>query len=288
MQMSSMGYFIFTLPLQVRYRYRTQESLASLGRDIDKLLKSFGYLRSLRRWHWFGETGEEYHPHLNVLVDGGFIPLSKLDEIKAAYAQLLGVSVADVNYHYRTSPGRMLHTLSYMTRATFLDYHWDDYWAHEVKGFRNMVVSGRGLWQMPPAWTLSQVEGKYQAELEGIDLEAIASLVQKKCPVCGQPVVWKQVLPFGLLKLVDKECYGAGYYRIVERAPPARLSWTIRERLRILKEKTDIMLRASSQEARLIEKQRHDSVFYQLPLVTSAAETPELAEDAWQGLPEAS
>jgi len=219
-QVDSMGYFVFTLPEGVRSEYRTKKSLAKLGHDVQGLLKAFGYSRGLRRWHWFGDKSTKYHPHLNCLVDGGFVSSDRLDAIKRGYASILGVDLADVNYRYRRSPGKMVHTLKYITRATFRDYDWDIDMAMELRGFRNMVVWGRGLWAGQAAWSLADLKGKAKAEVEGLDIEAIDALVNKVCPVCGKPLVWGEALPIGLLNMVEKEDLGAGYWRVLPDVPP--------------------------------------------------------------------
>jgi rRNA maturation protein Nop10 len=220
-QVESLGYLVFTIPEGLRMNYRTKKAMAGIGTDVQELLKKCGFIRGLRRWHFFGDKSKKYNPHLNCLVDGGYITEAKLDAIKAGYARLLGVEMADVNYRYFTSPGKMVHTLRYVTRATFLDYEWDIEMAMELRGFRNMVVWGRGQWECEPVWSLTDLKGKAKAEVEGLDIKAIGALADKICPVCGEGVVWSGALPVGLLNLVDKKSLGAGYYRLADaRASP--------------------------------------------------------------------
>jgi len=155
-----------------------------------------------------------------------------LDAIKRGYASILGVDLADVNYRYRRSPGKMVHTLKYITRATFRDYDWDIDMAMELRGFRNMVVWGRGLWAGQAAWSLADLKGKAKAEVEGLDIEAIDALVNKVCPVCGKPLVWGEALPIGLLNMVEKEDLGAGYWRLLpDVSPPWGLPEDVKFRL---------------------------------------------------------
>jgi hypothetical protein len=223
-QFELMGYFVFTLPESVRGKYRTKKALSRLGHQVQELLKSCGYSRGLRRWHFFGDKSSKWHPHLNCLTDGGFLPSEKLKAVKCDYAALLGVDLADVNYHYRRSPGRMVHTLKYVTRATFRDYEWDIDMALELRGFRNMVVWGRGQWADAPAWCPDDLNVKFRAEVEGLDVEAIEMLAAGVCPVCGGGLTWGGALPIGLLDMVDKVSLGAGYYRLADIPPPRGLS----------------------------------------------------------------
>jgi len=141
-----MGCFVFTIPDELRSKFRTKKALARLAHQVQELMKSYGYSRGLRRWHFFGEKSTRWHPHLNVLVDGGYLAPGKLDLIKAAYAGILGCQVIDVNYRYRRSPGEKVHSLKYVTRATFRDYTWDPRMALELRGFRNQLWWGSGKW----------------------------------------------------------------------------------------------------------------------------------------------
>ncbi|MBA7538732.1 hypothetical protein ES705_31009 [subsurface metagenome] len=232
-QFESMGYFVFTIPQELRAKYRTRywddhrnrwvHPLSDLAHDIQELLKRFGYSRGLRRWHYFGDKSTKYHPHLNVLTDGGYLAPGKMKALKTAYARLLGADVVDVNYRYRLSPGKMVHSLKYVTRATFRDYDSDLELAMELKGFRNMVVWGRGCWDSEPSWSLAELSGEARAEVEDLDIEAIEALVDKRCPVCGERIEWEEALPIGLLDMVDKRSLGAGYWRLTDnKSPPGR------------------------------------------------------------------
>jgi len=231
-QFEVMGYFVFTIPEELRAKYRTKKALADLGHQVQELLKGFGYSRGLRRWHFFGDKSTKWHPHLNCLVDGGYCPPALLDKIKTAYASLLGADLADVNYRYRLSPGKMVHSLKYVTRATFRDYELDLEMAMELRGFRNMVVWGRGQWDGEAAWSLSDLGGEARAAVEGLDIEAINNLAAGVCPVCGKALTWGEALPIGLLAMVsNKQSLGAGYWRMADIPPPRGLPGDVKTRL---------------------------------------------------------
>lgn len=218
-QMRSMGYFVFTLPAELESEYRTKAKLREWGHDVQEMLKGFGFARGLRRFHWFGDVSTRWRPHLNVMVDGSFIDDAKLDAIKAAYASLLGVSMADVAYGYRSAPGKMWHTLTYVTRSTFRNYEWDEEMASEIHGFRNMVVWGRGLWNGPAVWDKEELHGKERAQANALDLEAMHAIEKGKCPVCGDHLEWHEALPKRLLDLVEKTAYGGGFWRLKDIPP---------------------------------------------------------------------
>ncbi|MBA7671441.1 hypothetical protein ES703_79599 [subsurface metagenome] len=228
-QIKTLGYFVFTIPDELRAKYRRKKALADLGGQVVDLLKSYGYSRGLRRWHFFGDKSRKWNPHLNCLVDGHYIPASKLDRIKAAYARVLGVEVVDIYYRYQRSPGQKVHTLKYVTRATFLDWHWDSEMALELHGFRNQLWWGSKLWCQDPSWSLSDLEGAAAAreDIGELDARAVESLESGICPHCGKPIDWGRVQPIEVLQTMDKRPLGAGYWELESvRAPPGRMDFS--------------------------------------------------------------
>jgi len=234
-----MGYLVFTLPEEVRGRYRSKARLNELTkrvtagdtrRHIEGMLKSMGFERGLARWHWFGEAvtdidcsaprkPQKLHPHLNVDIEAGYLPEGQLKAIRDGWARILGVDKAVVNYSYTDVVPKMVHVLKYITRATFRDYTWDERMACELYNFRNM--RSWGSWKGEPVW-----------ELEGeAELEPIAELEAGRCPVCGEPVAWGKPLPVGLLDMADKIPIGAGYYRLADVRPPPGLPDDVKRRL---------------------------------------------------------
>ena len=214
-QLQTMGYLVFTLPEEVRGRYRSKARLNELtkrvtagdkSRHIEGLLKSMGFERGLARWHWFGETPGKWHPHLNVVIEAGHLSKPMLLSIRHAWASILGVDVAVVNYSYTKVVPKMVHILKYVTRATFRDYTWDERMAGELYNFRNM--RSWGSWSGPAVWEL---EGK-------AELEPIAKLESGLCPVCGEPVSWSRAGDIAWLKAWaaagQAEPLGAGYWAL--------------------------------------------------------------------------
>jgi len=212
-----MGYLVFTIPEELRGRYRTKTSLGWLSKRItcgDKslrmpgLLKEQGFDRGLARWHFFGDESVVYHPHLNVLVDGGYLPKRRLEKIRRRWAEILGVEMAVVDYSYTTNQAKMVHIAKYVTRATFKDYEWDTRMAEELYNFRNQ--RSWGDWSGPVAWELKG-ESKY-AHIE--DLE------KGICPMCGKPLKWHKPLPIALMSMEPWADIGEGYYQLNDLPPP--------------------------------------------------------------------
>ena len=203
-QISSMGYFVFTIPEDVRIVYRDPVQLRWLRREVRRLMQSHGFERGLSRWHWRGDQGARYHPHLNVLVDGGYLSEGQLTSIKGDYARLLGCSVVDVHYQYTSDPAKMSHVLRYVTRATMRDLT-DGLMAYRLVGFRNASWWGAGRWSEAPVWGAAS---------------PVELLESHKCPRCEAPVEWVKPLPMSMLHDWERkgvflvEDVGAGYYSL--------------------------------------------------------------------------
>lgn len=220
-QIDSMGYWTFTIPEGKRAQYRTRKALAKLGHDVQEMLKSFGYERGLRRFHFFGDKSQKWHPHLNVLVDGGLLGREPLRAIRRAYSELLGVSLAIAEYHYLTTTGEKVHALKYVTRATFLNESWDRSMARELRGFRNQLWWGSRRWDGPASWSLNDLLGEPKAGESDVDVQAVACLVEGKCPHDGLKIHWERFVSKGKFWALDVHAYGGGFAEYwTDRVPP--------------------------------------------------------------------
>ena len=188
------------------------------------------FTRGNARWHWFGDKrAGHWNPHYNVLVDfgtaqfendgTGFIPTAKLEELKTALREALGVPDLIVHYSYADTPAGIAHKVRYITRSTFRDKEWDEYMANELWNYRN--VRWFGSWKDEAVWNLAEVD----AEAES--LRPVTQLQEGWCPDCGcrlkvrgrsrngKPVVWTRPVDAVYLDIWKaQEIAGSGYYRL--------------------------------------------------------------------------
>jgi hypothetical protein len=258
-QMCSMGEIVVTWP--PGDRLRDKEALRRMGKALAALLKRCGYRRGLRRWHWFGDCPgacsdaqrcsrclvrgghrrcgcehclnqcgcqRAYHPHLNILVDGGFLAPEELEALKRRIRGVAGVG-ANVHYGYVDTAPAMYSKLKYHLRPTFRRVEWDQEMALRLAGFRNTCWWGDaregGDWSDPPVWEV-QTEGE-DGEMSQKDKRpltvAVVSLVQGLCPGCGKPLKWHGVVPDKVLKQSPGiEDLGAGYWAL-PRGPARKI-----------------------------------------------------------------
>ena len=213
-QMTSMGYFVIEWPLRYRHDKKRVYSAAGLRETYNKVVEILagkrmgrrgrvgGYFtRGLMRWHWFGDKNKNYNPHLNILVDSGYIAPDKLQEIKSALRHGLQCSDLIINYSFRSTPGEMAHTCRYVTRPTFHDREADSYMAHElfetvnendvVVAFRNSRMWGK--WDQPEVWSTSGDE-KYKT------IDKLRN--NNQCPCCQGKMSWSEPMDKRYLKVV--------------------------------------------------------------------------------------
>jgi len=196
-QMGGMGRFVITLPPEIRGDYRTKAALGKFGTSVKRLMQRRGFHRGLRRWHFFGEDHEGYanggeapvfHPHMEVLVEAGYLSEAELDSIKASVANILKVDIERVNVHYQYSKagdiGKKCHMVSYALRPTFTDWAWDEELAYEIIGFRNALSWGK--WDGEPVWEIPVDSGREVPCRELVAIEA------GYCPHDGSRITWTQ------------------------------------------------------------------------------------------------
>ena len=212
-QLRQMGYLVIPIPPELRIDFRKPEVLRAFGKAMKRVMKYHGFARGLRRWHWFGEDhpghglqGDGlpvYHPHLNLLVEAGFLPFSKLQAIRRSVANILGVALARVvvHYEYTSVVAEMLHMVKYVLRPTFEHWEWDSEMAYKVIGFRNAL--SWGTWKDELAWVVPAGDS---------ELLKIGPLEDGRCPVDGTTITWGEVMATNLLVTPWWADVGGGYW----------------------------------------------------------------------------
>jgi len=231
-KIGGMGRFVLTLPPEVRKGYRTQEALGDLGTAAKRMFQRHGYKRGLRRWHFFGEDypghglqGDglpPYHPHLEVIVDGGYLSRKDLGAVKQSWGNILNVPAYRINVYYEyVQPWdvrKKLHRISYALRPTFTHWEWDEPLAYGLIGFHNAQTWGsKADWNGPDLWDVPVDENKAETGIEALE--------EGRCPIDGTPIKWDGLIQARLLIEPDWEVLGGNYFRwngLARDGPPAR------------------------------------------------------------------
>jgi len=227
-KMDIMGYLVITFhPTE---RPRTQGALRRMGILITEALIRRGFKRGLRRWHFFGEKSNAWHPHLNFLLESGYLKNGELESLKKVIRGILGLDNAVINYHYSQAVNEKIHMIKYVSRPTFLKKEWDEDMAIEIfnkyktewnieKGewekkkvaFRNTVSWGK--WDDEDKWSLSPATEKI--------LSYRAKIAEGICIGCGSKVKWSRPVKIDELFERGFEEIWPGIWQ--ERPPPAKV-----------------------------------------------------------------
>ena len=117
------------------------------------------------RYHYCGEDGHTYKPHLNILIPKGWIDPRILEAWRTQNALWFlkefktGVMpTGNIYYQYTKERAKKLHALRYVTRATFKIITSDNkHLIKNLKGFRNLTTFGTFDKAAIPASKLNKV-----------------------------------------------------------------------------------------------------------------------------------
>jgi len=156
-QLSTWRYMVFTIHPSQRHKVG-QKELQLLTTLVSKWLKKDGYDRGFARWHFAGEDGTTWHPHLNIMVEGGWLEEDDLPYFRNAWAAILekvtGIyAPGEFNARYSTKESKACHWLKYIYRATYKGQ--DKHIWSILKGFRNTRTWGKFDKNAKPAQNLA-------------------------------------------------------------------------------------------------------------------------------------
>jgi hypothetical protein len=145
-QMKSVGYLVVTVPVELREAFLSKRVLKDFRNYIRRKLKDGTYIkfqatdvktgklkkikleqkdgkRGLVRYHWCGEDGVTWKPHLNILLEGGYWEQSRLEIFRADVARwfkaYFGVDTyGNIYYAFSKKPEKIKHWCKYVLRAT--------------------------------------------------------------------------------------------------------------------------------------------------------------------------
>jgi len=153
------GYLVITTKEDERMEYSEKEKLKELERYIKRMLKrELGEIKGVMRWHFAGDRGKRWYPHLNILLTSEYIEKQKLERIKELIENEYNIKV--IHYRYTFNRYKVIHWWRYISRPTFLLQNEVEY--EKVKGMKNVI------------WF-----GKFKKDYEKIDDEEFLYLVVK-------------------------------------------------------------------------------------------------------------
>lgn len=242
-QVSPMAYDVITFPLELRSLLHNPKSLSLVARKVRLLYRHLGYSKIYTRWHFFGDKSDIFHPHLNVLYDGGWLSAEGLATLKdtikhnlirSSLARAVGKDLV-IKHLYNSNPKRIMHWVKYVTRATFLDYASDPPLAEALYGFHNGCFAG--TWKDSPRWRLTGTDKKYNPLIQ---------VARGLHPQSGKPLVWsRKPIPWVLVLMEEPTDIGAWWYLLPPIRAPTPMPAKIRQTLDHLEAKHRQAVRAS-------------------------------------------
>jgi len=154
---SKLQYIIITIPTHIRGIFNSKDCLNDFRTYWRRKLKREGYEKGIMRYHWAGEDGFLFHPHLNILVPGGYIQKKKLAKWRAELAMwfksYLNISYfpkSNIYSAYTDCEEKAIHWVNYIFRATQTSYN--KWTADTINGYRNTSIFGK----FPPSDDLEE------------------------------------------------------------------------------------------------------------------------------------
>jgi len=210
----------------------SQKLMQKFSTALKRYLKEeMGYGRGMYRWHWAGDcpeckeqkndtgcekcnytgAGRSWSPHLNILIEEGFMSPRELGRIKSFAKKWMNNNLnaklrsnVVCHYQYTNEPAKKTHILSYVTRAT---------WRYK-KNFTvcNSIHDFKGT---------SRSWGKF--DLKGEAQNDLSQLEKGICPCCteekkkGIKLKWGKFLGRKEAQeqiLKSLKMYDGGYFRM--------------------------------------------------------------------------
>ncbi len=203
---NKMGYLVVTTTPELREQFLNDpEKMHKFREDIKDKLIELGYKYGIWRWHFAGDEGRTWYPHLNILIPEGYMPDEKLNKFKRWIEKKYGVKV--VNYEWTEALGKVKHWARYIARPTWNLQHEAD--PQKFKGMRKYGIWGNKHFkdlegfltlnevfvlaltlvvdEMELKWALKELE---RGNIER-DLTFVLYFIQKgRCVKCGREIKW--------------------------------------------------------------------------------------------------
>jgi hypothetical protein len=134
------NYMVITCPEELREKWKDPDEMRKFMKSLSRKLKSLGLCPVLYRWHWAGDRGRRWYPHLNLVFPMGYIDKEKLEKLRR-YLERKGIKI--IYCKYTRSLKKIRHLARYISRPTWILQ--DEVSPERFKGFRKWGVWGKEL-----------------------------------------------------------------------------------------------------------------------------------------------
>jgi hypothetical protein len=217
----AVGYLVITCPEELREEWKSKEALSKVVEYVRRLLKREGFPYGVYRWHFAGEKGLRWYPHLNILIPWGYMEPEKLERLKTLIYHHYGIKV--VYYTFTRSLRKLRHLARYIARPTWLLQNEVD--PKEFKNFRKIGIWGNQHFKSASLERPRELED-FVARLEelvrvgflrrGVEVMAYAVL-QGYCAFCYEKLKWRRLKSWWLDSHSNLVKLGWGIWLIVPK-----------------------------------------------------------------------
>lgn len=149
-------------PEQVPYVVYGKDSKTGVPGVYTGYLKRKAYDHGVIRYHYCGDDGFTYKPHLNILIPEGYLDKRILDKLKLdnslflkKYFKLDHLPAGNIYYGYDNRPGKIKHIVKYVTRSTLRKVTPENqFLLPMLKGYRNTTTFGKFYFEFVPEYLL--------------------------------------------------------------------------------------------------------------------------------------
>lgn len=214
---NSIQYLVITVPKELRQKFKSHQVLNDFRTYWRRKLKNEGYAHGLTRYHWAGEDGFTWKPHLNILVPGGWIDMEDLkiwrDELSQWFKNYFDLDykpLSNIYTAFTSEEGKVKHWVSYILRPTQIIYNEQN--ENTIKGFRNTAPFGQNWPQLPENEEdiAKKALSGYEVDPETGEREKI--VWRKKWSELKQRFV-PDVVPIQYVRIEDSKIIGRGMWQ---------------------------------------------------------------------------
>jgi len=132
------GYMVITCPEELREKWKDPNKIRKFMRALRRKLQKLGLWPAFYRWHWAGDRGRRWYPHLNLVFPFKYVEKEKLEKLRR-FLKRWGISM--FHYQYSRSLWKIRHLARYISRPTWNLQ--DEVSPERFKGFRKMGWWGK-------------------------------------------------------------------------------------------------------------------------------------------------
>jgi hypothetical protein len=113
----ALSYMVITITEELREKFKDPEELKKFREYLREMLQREGIVPVLYMWHFAGDKGKRWYPHINLVFPSGYMDKEKLKRLHKLIDERWGIK--QVNLRYTRSLEKIRHWARYISRPTW-------------------------------------------------------------------------------------------------------------------------------------------------------------------------